>query len=400
MKILYVNFEYPPLGGGGGVINAQAAEELAKKHQVVVLTSQALDLPEESIENGVRVVRTPVYFRKKEPIANLPSMLAFILQGRLAGKKLLEQDNFDIINTYFALPSGPVGDYLSRHAGIPNILTLLGGDLYDPSKLTSPHRHPLLRAWIRKLLRNADVVVGGSKNTLSNMRQFYAPELEGNLISLGITRLDCYPNSRTEYGFKDEDILIVTVGRLVPRKAIDQLIHMVGRLKKKHVHLLVVGSGPEEQNLRDMAGKLGVSEQVHFYGYVEDCEKYRILGMSDIFVSTSQHEGFCLSFLEGMHGGLPIVSYDYGGHTDFLEDGVTGFMLPLNNLDQFTKRTQELIETAGLRKEMGEHNRLRVKDYYIDNYAAKYEALFQKTIEMKKEAVDVNVLKSRTATFD
>jgi hypothetical protein len=49
---------------------------------------------------------------------------------------------------------------------------------------------------------------------------------------------------------------------------------------------------------------------------------------------------------------------------------------------------------------MGEHNRLRVKDYYIDNYAAKYEALFQKTIEMKKGAVDVNVLKSRTATFD
>jgi L-malate glycosyltransferase len=124
----------------------------------------------------------------------------------------------------------------------------------------------------------------------------------------------------------DEDILMATVGRLVPRKAVDQLINMIGRLRKKHVHLLVVGSGPEEQNLRDTAVKLGVSEQVHFYGYVEDCEKYRILGMSDIYVSTSQHEGFCLSYLEAMHGGLPIVCYDYGGHTDFLEDGVTGFM--------------------------------------------------------------------------
>ena len=400
MRILYVNFEYPPLGGGGGVINAQLAEEMAKRHEVYVLTSQAFGLPEESIENGVTVIRTPVYFRKKEPVANMQSMLVFIPNGIAVGKKLLERQKFDVINTQFVLPSGPVGDALARHAGIPHVLTMHGGDLYDPSKFTSPHRHPLLRAWVRRLIRRADAVVGGSKNTLANMRRFYTPDLEGNLIHLGIKRPDCYPNPRHEYGFKDEDILMVTVGRLVPRKAVDQLIKMVGRFKQGHLHLLVVGSGPEEPKLKEAARQLGISDKVPFFGFVEDCEKFRVLGMSDIYVSASQHEGFCLSFLEAMHGGLPIVCYDYGGHTDYLEDELTGFVVPLNNLDLFTKRIKQLIESKELREKFGEGNRVRVEDFYIDNCATRYEAIFQKTVDIKKEAVDVNLLKSRTATFD
>jgi glycosyltransferase involved in cell wall biosynthesis len=400
MKILYVNFEYPPLGGGGGVINAQLAEEIAERHEVFVLTSQACGLPEESIENGVHIIRTPVYFRNKEQVANLRSMLAFLPTGISVGKKLIAKHKFDIINTHFVLPSGPVGDALARRAGIPHVLTLHGGDLYDPSKFTSPHRHPFLRAWVRRLLRRADAVVGGSKNTLANMRKFYTPELEGSLIPLGIKRFVCNPNSRNEYGFKDDDFLIVTVGRLVLRKAIDQLITMLGRLKLDRVHLLVVGSGPEESNLREAARRLGLSDQVHFYGFVEDCEKFRILGMSDIFVSTSQHEGFCLSFLEAMHAGLSIICYDYGGHTDYLENELTGFVVPLNDLDRFTQRAQTLIESKELRVKMGEFNRVRVEDYYIDNCAVRYEAIFQKTLDIRKGSVDVGLFKSRTASFD
>ena len=60
LRILFCNYEYPPLGGGGGVINALLAEELAKKHDVTVLTSRCMGLPEESVENGVRIIRLPV----------------------------------------------------------------------------------------------------------------------------------------------------------------------------------------------------------------------------------------------------------------------------------------------------------------------------------------------------
>ncbi|MCK5395921.1 MAG: glycosyltransferase, partial [Gammaproteobacteria bacterium] len=74
MRILYCNYEYPPLGGGGGVINKQIAEELAKRHTVDVLTSQGMDMPAEVVENGVTVYRVPVFFRSRQAAANLPSM--------------------------------------------------------------------------------------------------------------------------------------------------------------------------------------------------------------------------------------------------------------------------------------------------------------------------------------
>ena len=204
MKILFCNYEYPPLGGGGGVINALLAEELAKRHEVTILTSQGLDLPHSETVNNVRIIRVPVFFRRQKAAANIPSMLAYLPMGISAGKKLLDSESFNIINTHFALPSGPVGEALSRYAHIPNVLSVHGGDLYDPSKFASPHRHLILRYWIKKLLRQADAVIGQSKNTLNNMQTYYTPEIEGIRIPLGINRPEAINPNRDEFGFSGE----------------------------------------------------------------------------------------------------------------------------------------------------------------------------------------------------
>ena len=113
------------------------------------------------------MIRVPVLGRKDQATASIISMMSYIPLAIRAGKKLLKTERFDIINTHFVLPTGPVGDTLSRFAGIPNVLSLMGGDIYDPSKFTSPHRHPLLRVWVRRLLRRADLVVGDSGNILA-----------------------------------------------------------------------------------------------------------------------------------------------------------------------------------------------------------------------------------------
>jgi hypothetical protein len=77
MQILFCNYEYPPIGGGGGVVMAAVAAELARRgHDITVLTSRAFGLPADSVEDGVRVVRVPVLFRRQLAVANMPSMAA------------------------------------------------------------------------------------------------------------------------------------------------------------------------------------------------------------------------------------------------------------------------------------------------------------------------------------
>jgi glycosyltransferase involved in cell wall biosynthesis len=380
--VLFCNFEYPPLGGGGGVANALLAEELSKRHDVTVLTSRGLGTPAEAIENGVRVVRVPVFFRRQQAAANLPSMFAYLPMGSMAGRKLLRLESYDVINTHFVVPTGPVGQALASYAHIPNVLSVHGGDIYDPSKWTSPHRHALLRLWIRRLLRGAACVVGQSCNTLENVRRYYAPEIEGVRIPLGIKRPQIDIAARTRYGFGQDDVLLATVGRLVRRKAIDQLITVMGGIGTGNVHLLILGTGPMEQSLREQARALRVEDRVHFLGYVEEKDKFGTLKMSDIFVSTSQHEGFGLVFLEAMACGLPIVCYNHGGQTDFLKSGSTGYLIELNDRQSFLARCQDLIRDPDARKRMGADNCRRVEEFFIDRCASRYEDVFDHVIRL------------------
>lgn len=385
MRILFCNYEYPPLGGGGGVINKQVAEELAKQHEVSVLTSQGMGLPQFAIENGVKVYRVPVFFRSRQAAANFPSMMAYLPSAYLKGRRLVQQEKFDVINTHFVVPTGPVGDWLSSYADIPNVLSLHGGDLYDPSKFTSPHRHGILRSLVRHLLHRAEVVVGQSTNTLQNVRDYYDPKLPCECIPLGIVRPESQEVARrADYGLPEDAVVLTAVGRLVARKAVEQLVQMVKDLGDPKVHLMVMGSGPQQPPLEQLARDIGVSSQVHFLGQVEEADKFKVLRMSDIYTSTSQHEGFGIVYLEAMACGLPVVCYDYGGQTDFLESGKTGYLIKLNDLKAFTQAVKELAASPESRKAMGRHNSVVVENYYIDHCAKSYEEVFERAIDIRQ----------------
>jgi glycosyltransferase involved in cell wall biosynthesis len=377
MRILFCNYEYPPLGGGGGVMNAALAEELASRHSVTVLSSLGPGLETESVVNGVRVLRVPVYVRKEMAAANAPSMAAYMVNGIRYGGKLLDRERFDVINTHFALPTGPVGDALARRYRVPNVLSLHGGDLYDPSKFTSPHRHWILRAWVRTLLRRADAVVGQSANTVANATNFFAPDVRPELIPLGIVRPKFRHVPRAELGFAEEDRILVTVGRLVARKGVDRLIRVLGRMKDPRAKLVVIGSGPLQEEWTELARAEGLADRVRFTGFVSEDVKLSLLAMSDVYASTSQHEGFGLVFLEAMAAGLPVVCYDHGGQTDFLEDGITGRLLHLNEEDAAVAALDELVADGSLRERIGATNRGRVEYYFIDICARRYEELFE-----------------------
>ena len=381
MRILFVNYEYPPLGGGGGVVMAALARSLAQRHEVTVLTSRALDLAPESVEGGVRVVRVPVLFRKHLAVANLPSMLMYLPTGLRSGLDLMRREPFDVINTHFVVPSGPLGDWLARRGRIPNVLSVHGGDLYDPSKSLSPHRHRLLRVAIARLLRRADAVVGQSRDTVGHVKSIYEVDRHVDLIPLGIERPpQAVSATRADFGLPENAFVMVTVGRVVPRKASVQLVEMLARLERPDARLLILGDGPDMPAVLARARELGVADRVHHLGYVSDERKYQALSISDAFVSTSQHEGFGLVFLEAMAYGLPVVCYDRGGQTDFLATPDTGFVARLNQLDEFTQAVRQLHDAPALRSIIRQGNLQRVENYFIDHCARSYEQVFEEAI--------------------
>lgn len=390
MKILFCNYEYPPLGGGGGVVMAALAKHLARRHEVTVLTSRAGELPPLADEDGVRVVRVPVFFRKELAVANFPSMFAYLPSGFARGLSLGRRSAFDVINTHFVVPTGPLGHALARTHRIPNVLSVHGGDLFDPSKASSPHRHAPMRAAVRWLLRRADAVVGQSQDTVRHVRSIYGVARPTSLIPLGIERPPhTEPARRAEFGLPENAFVLVTIGRLVARKATTQLIDILAATRIENAHLLVIGSGPDASAITARAAALGLADRVHLLGQVSDAQKYTALQVADVFASTSQHEGFGLVFLEAMAQGLPIVCYDRGGQTDFLATGETGHVVPLNDQERFKDALLTLHADQDARRTCGACNRERVEQFFIDSCAARYEQIFEDVVARNLHAASV-----------
>jgi glycosyltransferase involved in cell wall biosynthesis len=384
LRILFCNYEYPPLGGGGGVVMAALARELAQRHEVTVLTSRAGGLAALESDRNVRVIRVPVFFRKHLAVANFPSMLAYLPMAAARGMSLGRRGVFDVVNTHFAVPTGPVGQALAAYYGVPNVLSVHGGDLYDPSKKLSPHRHAGLRYAVRRLLLAADAVVGQSRNTVGHVKDIYGVDRPVGLIPLGIDRPPAVQAaSREEFGLPRDAFVLITVGRLVARKDTTQLVRVLAAAKRPAAHLLIVGDGPDAPEIRRAAQEAGLGERVHLLGQVSDERKYRALAAADVFASTSQHEGFGLVFLEAMAYGLPVLCYDHGGQTDFLATGRTGHVVRLNDFDAFTRAVVDVHDDLQRRLDMGRYNRAAVEEFFIDRCGARYEALFRESIEQR-----------------
>ena len=384
MKILFCNYEYPPLGGGGGVVMAALARQLALRHEVTVLTSRAGDLAAESVEGGVRVVRVPVFFRRELAVANFPSMFAYLPTGFARGLQLGRHSAFDVINTHFVVPTGPLGQALARMHRVPNVLSVHGGDLFDPSKRSSPHLHAPLRTAVRSMLRSADAVVGQSRDTVRHVTDLYGVKRDVGLIPLGIDRpARADRATRAQFGLPESAFVLVTIGRLVARKATTRLVDTLAAAALPNAHLLIVGDGPDREAIRQRAVERGIEHRVHLLGQVSEAEKNAALAVSDAFATTSQHEGFGLVFLEAMAFGLPIVCYDRGGQTDFLESETTGFVVKLNDEAAFTRALIALHDDPESRRKYGDNNRALVENYFIDTCARKYEEVFAQAIERR-----------------
>lgn len=381
LKILIVNYEFPPLGGGGGVATYDLALEWVKQGQVDVLTSNFQDLPAYENVNGINVYRTKIIFRKSRDAATFISMLSFLVTGFFKGISLARKNRYDVINTHFAVPSGPLGYILSKIFRIPNVLSLHGGDIYDPSKKLSPHESFIFSRVVRFILNSADRVVAQSSNTRDNAVKYYNPRNEIDIIPLAFHPPVKPRVSRKTLGIDDGDFCLITIGRLIKRKSIDTMLHALAGIKNSRIKLFIVGDGPEKDYLQGIVDEKGLGSRVRFLGYLDDADKYRYLGVSDLFILTSLHEGFGIVFMEAMHMGLPIIATNHGGQTDFLKQDENAILIDVGDVNGCRDAILRFSRDKILYRKCSAGNKRKIREFYAENVASEYIRIFEKLTE-------------------
>jgi glycosyltransferase involved in cell wall biosynthesis len=172
---------------------------------------------------------------------------------------------------------------------------------------------------------------------------------------------------RKSFGFKQDDILLLYVGRLGPEKNLPFLLRSFRGLALAYdrVYLLLVGEGPASEDMRDMVKQMKMESRVKFTGLIPYDELPGYLAMGDAFVTASISEVHPLSVIEAMASGLPVLGIQSPGIGDTIEDGATGFLVDGEDLAAFTAKMMLLSTGHENRKQMGNQAKVAAEEYSI-----------------------------------
>jgi len=160
---------------------------------------------------------------------------------------------------------------------------------------------------------------------------------------------------------KSVETTVGILGRLVEQKNHDAVLDAAAHLQHLPIQFEIAGKGPRETRLKRIAREREL-DNVQFRGFVEDVPTF--LNGLDIYVQPSHHEGLCITAIEAMSCGLPVVGSDVDGMSDTIVDGETGFLVAPNRTDAFVDRIRHLHENPERQVEMGKRARQNVVENY------------------------------------
>jgi glycogen(starch) synthase len=368
MRILILNYEYPPLGGGAGVATAALAHELVARGVLVdVVTSAAhgagerrtTSRDEEPLEQGglrlyrVRSRRIGVHE------AGMMGAASYLINAFPLIRRLLRQYRYDALHVFFSLPTGALLPFLNVR-GVPVIVSLRGSDVpgYDPYNTSMQRAHRMLAPLTRWIWRRADRVVAVCES-LGRLTAETVPGLDYSVVSNGVDLKLFHP--REHSAPVQGRIRCLAVARLVERKGLGELLRAFAMLQPGQYELEIVGKGPDEQVLRDLADRLGIAEEVRFTGSLDRAGVAQRYREADLFTLPSSAEAFGNVFAEALASGLPIVGSNVGGIPELVEHGVNGLLVTPGNPRALAQAIRYLAEDPELRSEMGLRNRAKAE---------------------------------------
>jgi glycosyltransferase involved in cell wall biosynthesis len=178
----------------------------------------------------------------------------------------------------------------------------------------------------------------------------------------------------------------VMVARIDDQKDHATLFRALAKIKDRAWGLDLVGDGPRRSEMEALASELGITYRVKFHGAQRNVRDY--LAGAQTFVLVTHYEGFPRSTVEAMRTGLPVIVTDVNGCKEALEEGVTGFSVPVHDVDALAATLAKVIDDPELRRRMGEAGRKRYENQFtFDQMFVKTKAVYAevlgKSIDLK-----------------
>jgi 1,2-diacylglycerol 3-alpha-glucosyltransferase len=358
-------------------LNKQYLEKLG--HEVFVFTFGHDDYE----DNETNIIRSP----------GLPlTDTGFYLNIRLktSVQKLLK--TMDIIHAHHPFLSGRLAVRYCKPLGIPIVFTNhTRYDLYAQAYLPlipDVIGETFLQAYLPSFFKSCDLIIAPSisiKKILEKFTEDSQVEVVPNGVDISPFSKAVEPIPRSRLGFKERDIILVYVGRLGPEKNIPFLLRAFSGTTKTfdNIGLLILGEGPERENLEDRVSHMGIAHQVKFSGLVPYEELPRYLATANAFVTASVTEVHPLTVIEAMASGLPVLGIQSPGVGDIVSDGVNGLLAPDEDVAVFTAKMVRLVTDHHLRKKLGEKAALTALDYDINRTSQLLLDQYQRLVSSK-----------------
>lgn len=373
MHILIINSEYPPIGGGAGNASANIAQCLAQMgHEVSVVTSRFEKLPHKEEKEGVTIHRVPTLRLRKDRSTAIEQVI-FIIAASLWALGWIPKFKPHVSLAFFGIPSGAAAWLIRRIYQVPYVVSLRGGDVPGFRPYDFRIYHTLIAPLLRIVWRDASAIAANS-NGLRELALKFDSRFEISVISNGV--------NVKSHRFEIRDWTpahLLSVGRLVHQKGFDLAMRALADLKDVKWQWKIVGDGPLQPMLRSLADELGILDRVTFTGWQTQEQLIEHYRQANLFVFPSRHEGMPNAVLEAMANGLPIVASQIAGNEELVVDGVTGMLVPSENVASLREALGESISNAPLRQQMGEASRRRVEEMFTwDGTARQYALLLER----------------------
>jgi len=351
--------------GGQNIYVAETARQLAARGYLVDIFTRKDQAEQREIVDwlpGVRIVHVPAgpatFVRKEDLLQWMPDFADFV-------KRFAAHERYELVHANFFM-SGLVAMELKSALGLPFVMTFHALGLVRRLHQGIADEFPARRIAIeREIIDSADAIVAECPDDHRNLVTLYnADPHKIAVIPCGFASEDFWPIAprfaRRALGLPSDVPVLLTVGRLVPRKGVDNVIRALSVLVRRlgvPAELLVVGGNsdtadagltPEIARLRAVAAEGGVADRVTFTGRRSRELLKLYYSAADAYVTTPWYEAFGMTSVEAMACGTPVVGAHVGGIKYSVLDGFTGYLVPPNDPLALADRLNEICSSRRL----------------------------------------------------